>query len=96
MNKPTNSRYYNPQEPTPRYPLELEERLHIALWDESGKFKWSIADFRFEKEGPEVRFFGDRPFDQRVNWEHLRELLKHGQLLADVKVFKYGEGGDDD
>ena len=91
MNGPANARYYHPQEPVPRYPLELDDRLHVNLWSEDGEFKWSIAYFLFEKEGPEVRFVGDRPFDKRVDWAHFRELLEYGQRIADSKFFG-GEG----
>lgn len=91
LTKPVNDRYYDPQEPIPRYPLELGSNLHVNLWSEDGKYKWSISTFVNTADGPEVRFVGDRPFDKRVNWEHFGELLKHGQLLADVRFFKHGE-----
>lgn len=85
---PVNIRYYNPQEPIPRYPLELEERLHISLWSDDGKYKWTIARFVVDSDGGySVQFIGDRPFDGRVNWSHFEELLRHGQFLADKKYW---------
>lgn len=85
---PVNKKYYNPQEPIKRYPLELAENLHVNLWSEDGKSKWSIAYFNFDEEGAELKFVSDRPFDPRVNWDHFHELLKHGQLLADRQYYK--------
>lgn len=82
---PVNKGHYHPQESTPRYPLELDKRLHINLWSDNGEFKWTIAFFIFDDEGPEVRFVGDRPFDERINWEHFHELLEQGQGLANRK-----------
>jgi len=92
MNAPINNRYYNPQEPYPRYPLELSKNHHINLWSDNGEYKWAIAIFIFDNdEGPDLRFIGDRPFDNRVNWKHFEELARHGQLLADNEYFKNGK-----
>lgn len=79
---------YYPAQCLPRYPLELVrsgksgESLHICLWHESQPYKWTIALVSFRKEGPEIQFCGDRPFDLRVNWEHFRELCQQAQAIA--------------
>ena len=84
LNTPiANHRYYKPLEQPRRYPLELNESLHICLWSEDGKFKWTIAYFYRGKEGYDLQFVGDRPLDSRVNWDHFRELVILGQRLAD-------------
>jgi hypothetical protein len=80
-----NRRYYQPLEKPRRYPLELNDTLHICLWSEDGKFKWTIAFFYKGKEGYNLHFVGDRPLDSRVNWDHFRELVILGQRLADQR-----------
>ena len=89
--KTTKSKWYKPQEPVPRYPLELSERGHIELWDEKGEYKWSIALWDITGEGPELRFVGDRPLDKRVNWKHFEELIRHGDLMMWAKHNKESE-----
>lgn len=82
---PKNQRYYRPLESPTRYPLELEDRLHIALWSPCGEYKWSIAIFDESREGYDLRFLSDRPLDPRVNWEHFRELIEQGQRIANAR-----------
>lgn len=89
---PIDKRYYKPQEPLPRYPLELTGEGHVCLWSEDGKFKWTIAYFTSDNEGAYVEFVGERPFDSRVDWKHFEELLRHGQLLADSKFLRDRDG----
>lgn len=78
-----NKRYYKPLEKPKRYPLELTKDLHICLWSEDGKYKWTVAYFLDDKEGFDLHFVGDRALDKRVNWVHFRELILQGQYLAD-------------
>lgn len=63
-------------------PLELTKNFHICLWDQEGKYKWTVGYFEFEKEGPRFAFVGERPLDERVDWEHFRSLIKLGYALA--------------
>jgi hypothetical protein len=64
-------------------PLELtQNELHICLWDEEGKYKWTIGYFDFDKEGPWFKFVGDRPMDKRVDWKVFQRLLKLGYAVA--------------
>lgn len=79
---------YNPLEKPIRYPLELCENLHICLWDESGKFKWTIAFFEADREGYDLRFIGGRPLNARVDWMHFGELVIQGQEIADQRFAK--------
>ena len=86
MDRPTrNERYYNPQEIPAMFPLELTKEFHICLWDESGEYKWTVALWRFGKEGPELEFVGDRPLDKRIDWRNFEALVRQGQMLADKK-----------
>lgn len=83
---PANDRWYNPIESPRRYPLELDKRLHINLWSPCGSYKWTIAIFRNDgEEGFDLWFLADRPLDERVNWDHFRELIVQGQRLADER-----------
>jgi len=86
-----NQRYYRPLERPRRYPLELNDDLHICLWSDDGKYKWTVAYFFASKEGYDLHFVGDRPLDSRVNWDHFRELVILGQRLADDR-FREHEG----
>ena len=81
--QPTDLRYYQPLERPRRYPLELTENLHICLWSKNGKLKWTIAYWQRLNDGYNLHFVGNRPLDLRVNWEHFRELIALGQVIAD-------------
>jgi hypothetical protein len=83
-----NKEYYKPIESPRRYPLELGDDLHICLWSEDGKFKWTVAYFVVDSEGYNLHFVGERPFDPRVNWDHFRELSILGQRLANERFEK--------
>jgi hypothetical protein len=83
-----NQEYYKPIENPRRYLLELGDDLHICLWSDDGKFKWTVAYFVVDSEGYNLHFVGERPFDQRVNWDHFRELLILGQRLANERFEK--------
>ena len=63
-------------------PLELCKDGHICLWDAEGKYKWTIAYFDFDKEGPDLIFIGERPMDARVDWVVFRQLIKLGFAVA--------------
>ena len=84
MNAPTkNARYYKPLETPRMYPLELNNDLHICLWDEKGEYKWTIAYWVRDKEGYDLHFVGDRPLDRRVDWRNLEVVIRQGQKIAD-------------
>jgi hypothetical protein len=85
---PGQKKHYHPIETPHRYPLELNRDLHIYLWSESGKTKWTIAYFIGYKEGYNLHFVGDRPLDSRVNWDHFRELVAQGQKIANEQLIK--------
>ncbi len=86
MDKPISTKHYNPQEVPTRYPLELTESGHICLWDEEGKYKWTIALFVPDREGGfELQFVGDRPLDKRVKWKHLRKIVKQYHETREVE-----------
>lgn len=88
-NRPTiGQASYNPLEKPIRYPLELCDNLHICLWDESGKFKWTIAFFEADREGHDLRFVGNRPLDFRVDWMDFGDLVRQGQAIADQRFAK--------
>ena len=74
---------YRPQEMPTLYPLELTKGHHICLWSPDGRFKWTIAYFEINKEGPDLRFVGDRPLDRRVNWGDFQEIIRQGYKLAE-------------
>ena len=40
MKEPKSTKHYKPLETPTAYPLELNENLHICLWDEKGEYKW--------------------------------------------------------
>ena len=90
MKAPKNKQHYNPVEKPRRYPLELCKDHHICLWSKEGTFKWTVAYFVKGSEGFDLHFVGDRPLDERVNWDHFRELVIQGQKLADEE-FEKGE-----
>lgn len=83
MKKPKKLKYYKPQEKPTMYPLELTTDHHICLWSNDGNFKWTIALFEFDKEGPSLRFIGDRPLESEINWHNLEVVIRQGQLLAE-------------
>ena len=86
MNEPIeNLRYHKPLEKPRMYPLELTENLHICLWDEQGKYKWTIAYWVKDKEGYELKFVGDRPFEKRVDWHNFEAVARQGQIIADAR-----------
>ena len=85
LREPLSKKWYKPLEKPRRYPLELNDDLHICLWSEDGKFKWTVAYFNKGKEGYGLHFVGDRPLDSRVNWDHFRECVILGQRLADER-----------
>lgn len=85
MDGPVNKTYYKPLEDPPRYPLELNENLHICLWSEDGSYKWTIAYFTRTSEGYELKFVGDRPLDKRVKWKHFKKCVRKGQEIADAR-----------
>ena len=92
MEEPTeNLRYYDPQETPRMYPLELTPSLHVCLWDELGKYKWTIALFDKDKDGTFLRFIGDRPLDKRVNWANFEVCVRQGQLIADRQYMEDSE-----
>jgi hypothetical protein len=74
---------YRPQEIPRRYPLELTPDLHVCLWFADGSAKYTM--WVDSEEGPEFRFVGDRPLDSRINWEHLRDVIRQGQSMAEVR-----------
>lgn len=80
--RPVRGEHYHPQEQPRMYPLELGPDLHICLWDTQGEYKWTIAYFVKGEEGYDLQFIGDRPLDERVNWEHFQEIIRQGQALA--------------
>lgn len=87
--KPAGNReYYKPLEKPRRYPLELTASLHICLWSDNGAYKWTIAYFVAGKEGYDLQFVGDRPLDDRVNWDHFRELVVQGDRIAQKRFQK--------
>ena len=64
-------------------PLELTHKdLHICLWSDEGTYKWTIGYFDFDKEGPRFKFVGERPMDERVDWNVFKTLIKLGYALA--------------
>lgn len=71
-------------------PLELNDNLHICLWSEGSTHKWTIAYWARDKEGYYLKFVGDRPLDERVNWTHFKMLIRFGQEVADER-FKQEE-----
>lgn len=80
-----NKEYYKPIENPRMYPLELNEDLHICLWDEKGEYKWTIAYWEKDKEGYDLKFVGDRPLNSRVNWGSLKSIIRQGQDIADKR-----------
>lgn len=78
----TKSKHYKPVERPTRYPLELTEELHICLWDVENKYKFTIAYFVKGQEDYSLRFVGDRPLLDRVDWLHFKELVEQGSKIA--------------
>jgi hypothetical protein len=64
-------------------PLELTKSLHICLWSEDNSYKWTIGYFEQDDEGPWFKFVGDRPLDERVNWNDFHEMIRLGYSLAE-------------
>lgn len=83
--EPKDSTYYKPLESPNAYPLELNDNLHICLWDEDGKYKWTIALWHKDKEGYSLEFVGARPLNDRVKWKKLKAIIKQGQAIADKR-----------
>lgn len=84
-------------ERTPYYPLELvneQHGIHINLWDESGRTKYTIAYFTQDKDGWVFRFSGDRPLNPRVDWDHFRQLVQRG--FARCKQLDHARAPDDE
>ena len=83
--EPKNTKHYRPLEEPIAYPLELNENLHICLWDEEGEYKWTIAYWQKDKEGYFLVFVGNRPLEKRVKWKKLKSIIKQGQAIADKR-----------
>ena len=83
--EPKNTKHYRPLEEPRAYPLELNENLHICLWDEKGEYKWTIALWGKGKEGYSLEFIGDRPLNKRVKWKKLKAIIKQGQKIANKR-----------
>ena len=80
--EPKKLEHYKPLESPNAYPLELCEDLHICLWDEEGKYKWTIALWAKGKEGYSLEFIGARPLNERVKWKKLKAIIEQGQAIA--------------
>ena len=85
MKEPKSTKHYKPLETPAAYPLELNENLHICLWDEKGEYKWTIAYWQKDKEGYFLVFVGNRPLEKRVKWKKLKAIIKQGQAIADKR-----------
>jgi len=85
MKEPKSTKHYKPLETPTAYPLELNENLHICLWDEKGEYKWTIALWSKGKEGYSLEFIGHRPLNKRVKWKKLKAIIKQGQAIADKR-----------
>ena len=83
--EPKKLEHYKPLESPNAYPLELCEDLHICLWDEEGKYKWTIALWAKGKEGYSLEFIGARPLNERVKWKKLKAIIEQGQAIADKR-----------
>ena len=83
--EPKKLEHYKPLESPNAYPLELNENLHIYLWDEEGKYKWTIALWAKGKEGYSLEFIGARPLNERVKWKKLKAIIEQGQAIADKR-----------
>ena len=83
--EPKKLEHYKPLESPNAYPLELNENLHICLWDEEGKYKWTIALWAKGKEGYALEFVGARPLNERVKWKKLKAIIEQGQAIADKR-----------
>jgi len=85
MKEPKSTKHYKPIEDPKAYPLELNENLHICLWDEKGEYKLTIALWSKGKEGHSLEFIGDRPLNKRVKWKKLKAIIKQGQAIANKR-----------
>ena len=85
LKEPKNTKHYKPLEEPRAYPLELNENLHICLWDEKGEYKWTIAYWQKDKEGYFLVFVGNRPLEKRVKWKKLKSIIRQGQAIADKR-----------
>ena len=85
LKEPKNTKHYKPLETPTAYPLELNENLHICLWDKKGEYKWTIAMWSKGKEGYSLEFIGHRPLNKRVKWKKLKAIIKQGQAIADKR-----------
>ena len=85
LKEPKSTKHYKPLETPTAYPLEMNENLHICLWDEKGEYKWTIALWGKGKEGYSLEFIGDRPLNKRVKWKKLKAIIKQGQAIADKR-----------
>ena len=85
ITEPKKLEHYKPLENPTAYPLELNENLHICLWDEEGKYKWTIALWAKGKEGYSLEFIGARPLNERVKWKKLKAIIEQGQAIADKR-----------
>ncbi len=86
-----SQQWYHPLESPSRYPLELHRdcggRLAVSFWFADGKTKYVIALMNRDEGGCVVRFIGDRPLREQVNWDHFRELLTQGiSLINKVEI----------
>ena len=88
LKEPKNTKHYKPLEEPRAYPLELNENLHICLWDEKGEYKWTIAMWSKGEEGYSLEFIGHRPLNKRVKWKKLKSIVKQGQAIADKRFSK--------
>lgn len=48
--------------------------MEIVQWSED--MCWSIVSFVPGSSGWDAVLLGNRPFDERVNWHHLRQLIQ--------------------
>ena len=62
--------------------------LCLCLWNTKKRYKWVIASWTYNKEGWELKFCGDRPFDRRVRWDDLCTLFRTGQSIMDARYKK--------
>ena len=59
------------------------ETIEISQWGNDNSYRWVIANFERGEEGFWLKFVGDRPFRNDVNWLNFGKLAREGQKILD-------------
>ena len=63
---------------------EIVEWRKDSRFNESGQYCFTVVSWTKGSEGWDLKFCGDRPFDNSVDTEQLWELMRYGNTVANA------------